>query len=143
MLNHLLYLDDLKLFAKTRGDLESLLSTVKLFSSSIHMDFGIDKCATTSIVKDKITSCEDIAVSADTIIPSLNTYDSYKYLGVFENDKFKEGLVKAIPLVRYTAGLIKWTQAEIRTLDVSTRKLLTLYKCFGMKDDVDRLRICP
>ena len=172
VLNHLLYLDDLKLFAKTRADLESLLSTVKLFSSSIHMNFGIDKCATTSIVKGKLTSCEDIAVSADTIIPSLNTYDSYKYLGVFENDKFKEGLVKeiivssykkrikkllksslngcnlisainlwAIPLVRYTAGLIKWTQTEIRTLDVSTRKLLTLYKCFGMKDDVDRLYV--
>jgi len=45
----------------------------------------------------------------------------------------------AIPLVCYTAGLIKWTQTE--TLDISTRKLLTLYKCFGMKDDVDRLYV--
>ena len=47
----------------------------------------------------------------------------------------------AIPLVRYTAGLIMWTHAEIRTLVTSTRKLLTLYKCFGMKDDVDRLYV--
>jgi len=69
-----------------RGDLESLLSTVKLFSSSIHINFGIDKGAIISIVKGKLTSCKDIAVSADTIILSLNTYDSYKYLGVFEND---------------------------------------------------------
>ena len=75
MLNHLLYLDVLKLFAKTRGDLESLLSTVKLFSSSIHMNFGIVKCATTSIVKDKLTSCEDIAVSADTC-----NYTVFEYL---------------------------------------------------------------
>ena len=47
----------------------------------------------------------------------------------------------AIPLVRYTAGLIKWTQTGIRTLDISTRKLLTLYKCFDMKDDVNRLYV--
>ena len=26
-----------------------------------------------------------------------------------------------------------------RALDISTRKLLTMYKCFSMKDDVDRL----
>jgi len=106
VLNHFLYLDDLKLFAKTRSDLESLLSTTKLFSSSIHMNFGIDKCATTS---DKLTSCEDIAVSADTIIPSLNTYDSYKYLGVFENDKFKESLVKEIIVSSYKKRIKKFS----------------------------------
>ena len=48
-----------------------------------------------------LTSCEDIAVSADTIIPSLNTYDSYKYLGVFKNDKIKEDLVKEIIVSSY------------------------------------------
>ena len=33
VLNYFLYLDNLKLFAKTRSDLESLVSTVKLFSN--------------------------------------------------------------------------------------------------------------
>jgi len=43
-LNHLLYLDDLKLFAKSRSELDSLVKTVKLFSDGIHMRFGIQKC---------------------------------------------------------------------------------------------------
>ena len=164
-----MYLDDLKLFAKSRGDLESLVSTVSQFSKSIHMNFGIDKYATASLVKGKLTSCEELFITADTIIPALNTYNSCKYLGVFENDRFKEKeiivisykkrikkLLKlslnaqnlvlainmwAIPLVRYAAVLIKWLQAKIRVLDISTRKLLNMYKCFSMKDDVDRLYV--
>jgi len=41
--NYLLYLDDLKLFAKSRSELDSLVKTVKLFSDAIHMQFGIEK----------------------------------------------------------------------------------------------------
>ena len=41
LLNHLLHLDDLKLFAKSRNELDSLVKTVKLFSDVIHMQFGI------------------------------------------------------------------------------------------------------
>ena len=40
MLNHLLYLDDLKLYGKSRTELECLVKTVKLFSDAIHMKFG-------------------------------------------------------------------------------------------------------
>ena len=107
ILNHLLYLDNLKLFAKSRTNLESLVSTVKLFSKFIHMSFGIDKCAIASFVKGKLTGCENLAVTADTIIPALNTYDSYKYLGVFENDQFKESLVKEIIVSSYKKRIKK------------------------------------
>jgi len=40
------------------------------------MSFGIDKCATAFLVRGKLTSCENIVVTADTIIPPLNTCDS-------------------------------------------------------------------
>ena len=46
-----------------------------------------------------------------------------------------------ILLIRYTAGVVKWAQAEIKALDVSTRKLLALYKCFSINDDVYRLYV--
>ena len=35
----------------------------------------------------------------------------------------------AVPLICYTAGVEKWTQAEMKALDISTRKLLAMYKC--------------
>jgi len=46
MLNYLLHLDDLKLFAKSENELDSLVKTVKLFSNAINMQFGIEKSAT-------------------------------------------------------------------------------------------------
>ena len=45
----------------------------------------------------------------------------------------------AIPLLCYTTGVVKETQAEMRSLDVSTRKLSTMYNCFSKTDDVHEL----
>ena len=47
----------------------------------------------------------------------------------------------AIPLIRYTAGIVRWTQTELRNLVISTRKLMALYKCFNINDDVHRLYV--
>ena len=44
-INHLFYMDELKLYAKNDKEREGLLSTVKQFSDDIGMEFGLDKCA--------------------------------------------------------------------------------------------------
>ena len=54
-INHLFYMDDLKLYAKNDKELEGLLSTVKQFSDDIGMEFGLDKCAKASFIKGKPT----------------------------------------------------------------------------------------
>ena len=41
-INHLLYMDDLKLYAKNEKELDLLVQTVRLFSKDIGMDFGIE-----------------------------------------------------------------------------------------------------
>ena len=41
-INHLLYMDDLKLYGKTQKDLESLIQTVRIYSSDIGMEFGLE-----------------------------------------------------------------------------------------------------
>ena len=38
---------DLKLFGKTEGQLETLINSVRVFSSDINMEFGIEKCGMT------------------------------------------------------------------------------------------------
>ena len=43
-LNHLLYMDDLKLFAKNEEQIDTLVRTVHVFSSDIGMEFGMKKC---------------------------------------------------------------------------------------------------
>ena len=44
--NHLFYMEDLKLFAKDDNDLEGLLQTVTKFSDDISMSFELNKCVT-------------------------------------------------------------------------------------------------
>ena len=42
--NHLLFMDDLKLFGKNEGETNGLVSTVQRISKDIGMEFGIKKC---------------------------------------------------------------------------------------------------
>ena len=44
-INNLLYMDDLKIFAKEEAGLDALIQTVRVFSSDIGMDFGLENCA--------------------------------------------------------------------------------------------------
>ena len=44
-INHLLFMDDLKLYSQSEKGLDSLAQTVHVFSKDIGMEFGIEKCA--------------------------------------------------------------------------------------------------
>ena len=44
-INHLIYIDDIKLFAKNEKQLETLIHSVRIYSQDIGMEFGIEKCA--------------------------------------------------------------------------------------------------
>jgi len=78
------------LFAKSKDELESLLNVVKLFSSSICMTFGLNKCATASVVRGKLVESNDVNLDVDVTISALDVLDSYKYLGLFENVKLSK-----------------------------------------------------
>ena len=43
-ISQLLYMDDLKLTAKSEEELRKQIQTVKTFSNDIHMDLGLEKC---------------------------------------------------------------------------------------------------
>ena len=45
----------------------------------------------------------------------------------------------AVALLRYGAGIINWKVAELKKIDRTTRKTLTMYGAFHLKSDVDRL----
>ena len=39
----------------------------------------------------------------------------------------------AVPVLRYSFGIINWRTEEIKKTDRKTRKMLTLYKCINQK----------
>ena len=43
--NHLMYINDIKLFVKSEKALETLIQTIRIYSQNIGMEFGIEKCA--------------------------------------------------------------------------------------------------
>jgi hypothetical protein len=57
-LNHLLYMDDIKLYASKKNHILSLLTITENFSNDISMSFGIDKCKTQSICRGHYENLE-------------------------------------------------------------------------------------
>ena len=65
-INHLFYVDDLKLYGTSDKQLTGLINTVKNISDDIKMELGLDKCAKASFKRGKKVSAEGIPQPSDT-----------------------------------------------------------------------------
>ena len=70
-INHLLFMDDLKLYAKNEKELDTLVQTVRIFSEDIGMGFGIQKCAMVKLIRGQIVETSGIALPNGAEIRSL------------------------------------------------------------------------
>ena len=61
-INHLLFMDDLKLYAQKEKSLESLVQAVETYSNDTGMEFGICKCALLTLKKGKIVESNGIVL---------------------------------------------------------------------------------
>ena len=100
-INHLLYMDDLKLYGKSLEELDSLVQTVRIYSKDIGMEFGIEKCAMIEMKRGKMIYSEGIQLPSGEKIKSLEEDEGYKYLGVLESDKVKSLEMKSILKAEY------------------------------------------
>ena len=60
---------------------------------------------------------------------------------LFSSNLFTTLNTCAVSLIRYSGSIVKWTQEELRRLDVDTRKPLTMHGAFSTNSDIDRLYI--
>ena len=58
-LNHLLFIDALKLFSKSEGQMDTLVRTIHVFSTDIEMEFGTKKRGIFSMERTKVVRCEE------------------------------------------------------------------------------------
>ena len=93
-INHLLFMDDLKLYSRSEKGLDSLVQTVRVFSKDIGIEFGIEKCAMLVMETGKIVKLVGIELADDKVMKSLQECESYKYLGILQADKFLEEKMK-------------------------------------------------
>jgi hypothetical protein len=172
MITHLLYMDDLKLYAKHEEAMTSIINTVRIVSEDIGMTFGLDKCAKVVMKRGKLVTGGDLVMSDGERIKEVEEGVGYKYLGILQADNIKSQDVKdqvkkeyfrrtrlvlksqlnsgntirainswAIPVIRYTAGVVDWTIAELQETDRKTRKMMAIYRAFNMNGDTDRLYV--
>ena len=87
-INHLLFMDDLKLYSRSEKGLYSLIQAIHVFSEDIGMEFGIQECAMLVIEKGKIVKSVGIELPDGKVIKSPQEGESYKYLGILEADRF-------------------------------------------------------
>lgn len=166
-INHLVYMDDLKLYAASKNKLNELIQIVAKFSSDIQMKFGIDKCRFLSIHAGRMINTQEQGPMA---IEPMSTDELYKYLGVMQSKQvahsemkkrlqteFKSRLHKlmksklngknlvkavntyAIPAITYSFGIIKWTQTDLRNLQRTIRTTMTQYNYHHPKSCVERM----
>jgi len=169
LMNHLLFMDDLKLYGKTERELDALVEVVRVYSRDIGMEFGLDKCAVLVLRQGMKVRCEGIVLPDGQVMKEVDE-GGYKYLGVLEGADIMQREMKekvrneylrrvklvaksklygghvfrainawAIGVVRYSAGILEWSDKELKKMDVRTRKLLTMFGVFHQKGSVPRL----
>ncbi|TWW67366.1 hypothetical protein D4764_02G0004070 [Takifugu flavidus] len=78
-ISHLLYMDDIKLYAKNEHDIDSLIHLTRIYNKDIGMAFRLDKCGRMISRRGKVFATDGVE------LPERNITDvqhSYKYLGI-------------------------------------------------------------
>ena len=87
-LNHLLFMDDLKLYAKSEEQTNTLVRTMNVFSTDIGMEFGIKKCGILTMKRGKIVKSEGIKLTDVDVMKQVGQ-EGYTYLGIIKLDMVK------------------------------------------------------
>ena len=170
-ISHLLFMDDLKLYADSESHLDSLIQTVRIVSDDIGMEFGLEKCGVVCMRRGKVTQTDGIQLPSGDVMKEIDA-EGYKYLGILQFDdilhkQMKDRIVEeylrrvkklcrsalysgnlmsalnswAVAVVRYSAGIVDWNKDELSRMDIRTRKLLTMNGALHPRSNVGRLYI--
>ena len=92
-INHLLFVDDLKLYGSSENEIKGLVSTVDVFSQDIGMEFVIKKCGVIIMNRGKVKSTDRIELPSGEKIREIEA-EGYKYQGILEYDRLKRQEMK-------------------------------------------------
>ena len=96
------------------------MNTVRIFSDDICMEFGIDKCATVVLRREKFNkNNNDLVLSNDEIIKSLDENTSYKYLGMLETENIKNTEMKEQVTSEYKKRLKNILKSELNARNLT------------------------
>ena len=112
-LNHLLFMDDLKLYGKSMSELDSLVEATRIYSQDIGMEFGISKCAMLEMKRGKMVASNGLELPSGEIIKALESSDGYKYLGIIQCDTTMNKNMKQILTKEYFRRIRKILKSNL------------------------------
>ena len=113
LISHLLFMDDLKLYAEDERGIERLIEVVHGFSRDIGMEFGLDKCAKCTIKKGVKTDGDRIEIEEGKFVEELEGDANYKYLGIEENATLEHRKLREKARKEYIRRLKKICRCEL------------------------------
>ena len=120
-INHLLFMDDIKIYASSDNELDSLVKTVKIFSDDITMKFGLNKCNKTTILKGRQRETNNnIRINSDQSIKELKFGKTYKYLGFAQSSEIKQRDIKDNLKAEYYTRIKKNLKTELNSKNLIT-----------------------
>ena len=158
-------MDDLNLYAKSERKLDLFIQAMGIFSDDVSMVFGLDKCAVLVMKRRKIVWTEGIQLPGEMLMGEANL-NKYKYFGVLQlepimnrkkmkseytwrvkkllRSKLNGGNVIAgmnawtVGINRYRARVLDWMKEELKTIDIKTRKSMTINGSLHWRGNVGR-----
>ncbi|KAL1448670.1 hypothetical protein WDU94_005640 [Cyamophila willieti] len=94
--NHLMYMDDIKLYAETKDQLNNLIRVTEYFSRDIHMEFGIEKCKIQTVERGKWSQSDAYTTIDQEVITGMSSEETYKYLGYQQHTQLNTKKIKEI-----------------------------------------------
>ena len=113
-INHLFYVDDLKLYGTSDKQLTGIINTVKNVSDDIKMEFGLDKCAKASFKRDKKVSAERIPLNDNQVIQDVDQAETYRYLGMEEGEGVQHHKMKVKIRKEYKRRIKLMLKSELK-----------------------------
>jgi hypothetical protein len=87
-------MDDLKLYANAKKNLDNLLAITCNFSKSIAMELGLEKCKIINLEKGCLVQSEGFYIDDNQAIQDLAENENDKYLGYLQLKGLKHDIIK-------------------------------------------------
>ena len=81
-------------FAKNEKELKTLIHAVRICSQDIGMEFGIEKCVMLVMKSGKQVLTGGMELPNQDKLRTLGEKETYKYLGILEDDTIKQMAMK-------------------------------------------------
>ncbi|XP_029643373.1 uncharacterized protein LOC115217830 [Octopus sinensis] len=143
-INYLLFMDDIKVYAKNKKGLESLVRTIHVFSNDVGMEFGIEKCATLKMKRGRSKRSQEIEMLNGQTMGAVEKGQWYKYLGILEADEIKNEETKQITSREHTRRGRKLLQSKLNSkslIESHKLKSSTLIQIWSWNYKLDQINI--